>query len=195
MRSDHTNYVVHWTKGTPEEALDALTSIAIDEAILADTYGVKSGEPCVCFSEAPVESFHRGGEYFQPFGIRVSKKWLFSQGGRPVIYQPSHEFQLLAEQLRWRHVDYDLVGKERRDYSWQREWRIKLDELYLPVSEVTLLVPDKKYFAILEQRFSNENYARGLASCDPYGYGMYMPHNPTQADQYRLEYFKSAIKT
>lgn len=189
-RSDHTDYLVHWTKGTFEEALDSLTSIAIDETLYGSANGIRSSDVCVCFSEAPIESFHKGGDYFQPFGVRVSKRWFFEQGGRPVIYQTIEEYNLLSEELRWKHVDFDVSGNNKRNYTWQREWRIKMDELYLPVEEVTLLVPDKKYFDILQQRFSNENYARGLASCDPYGYGMYTPHYPTQADTYPLEYFE-----
>lgn len=186
-RSDHTDYLVHWTKGTIEEAFDSLASIAIDEEIRGGKFGVRSGENCICFSEAPVDCFHERTGAFKPFGIRVSKKWLFSLGGRPVIYQPAHEYYLLPADLAWRHVDYDLAGVKKRDYSWQREWRIRQDSLYLPLDQVTLIIPDEKYREELKHRFFDENYVRGLALCDPYGYGMGYPAEPTSAGEYRVE--------
>lgn len=186
-RSDHTDYLVHWTKGTPEEAFEALSSIAVDEEIRGGIFGVRSGDNCICFSEAPVDFFHERKGDFKPFGIRVSKRWIFSLGGRPVIYQPIDEYKLLPPNLSWRHVDFDLTGLKRRDYSWQREWRLRQDRLHLPVDQVTLVIPQEEYREELKRRFENENYTRGLASCDPYGYGMYAPLHETSAGEYRVE--------
>ncbi|MFM4846662.1 hypothetical protein ACEUDP_18285 [Aeromonas caviae] len=187
VRTDHTDYLVHWTRGDTDEAFDRLTSIAIDECIYGGNFGVRAGCNCVCFTEAPINHFHEREGFFQPFGIMVSKKWLFGLGGRPVIYQPEDDFILLPKRLQWKHVDYDITGYKKRDYSWQREWRIQTDKLNLPVSEVTLIVPDEDYYDELRERFSNENISRGLASCDSYGYGMGMPIWPTAAEDYRVE--------
>lgn len=96
-RKDHTDYVIHWTKGSMDEAFESLVSIAIDEQIIGSSSRITSGDKCICFSEAPQNFFHEREGQFKPFGIRLSKKWLFSLGGRPVIYQAADEFDLLPD--------------------------------------------------------------------------------------------------
>jgi hypothetical protein len=80
-----------------------------------------------------------------PFGVMVSKQWLFAKGGRPVIYQPSGELDLLPESLRWRHKDFNEPGNPKNDYTWEREWRIEIDALKLEPKECTLIVPDRDW--------------------------------------------------
>src|SRR5207244_8179261 len=91
---------------------------------------------CVSFSETPLASLSDGlvnEEYYSKystFGIMVSKKWLFSHGGRPVIYQPLSEYQALPESHRWRLMTFELRDRYSfSDFTWEREWRIKCDEL------------------------------------------------------------------
>ena len=57
-----------------------------------------------CFSEAPLSKLAQilanpsaHGMRYKPFGVMVSKSWLFERAGRPVIYQPESEFDLLHE--------------------------------------------------------------------------------------------------
>jgi hypothetical protein len=83
---------------------------------------------------------------YKPFGVMVSKSWLFSQGGRPVIYQPDEEFELLHESQRFRHVRYEpnAPSPDRRvDFTWEREWRILIDELPLVPDQTTVVVPTR----------------------------------------------------
>jgi hypothetical protein len=63
--------------------------------------------------------------------------------GWPVIYQPEHEFYLLPESHRWRHMTFDL-GENRVDFTWEREWRIQCDRLTLHPSVATLIVPHQQ---------------------------------------------------
>jgi len=39
----------------------------------------------------------------------------FSKGGRPVIYQPTEEYDVLPEKLKWHHQIYDPVNG--KDYT------------------------------------------------------------------------------
>ena len=71
----------------------------------------------------------------------ISKKWLFSKGGRPVIYQPTSDYDNLPTGLKYLHQIYDPV--KGIDYTWEREWRIRSDYLELDPSETTVIVPNR----------------------------------------------------
>ena len=91
-RSDLSNYLIHWmSRETEEDALNSLHSIIIDEKINGSNIKIKGKYSCVCFTEAPAAYFNFDGRYW-PFGIRVSKRYAFKQGARPVIYQRESEF-------------------------------------------------------------------------------------------------------
>ena len=64
----------------------------------------------------------------------------FELGGRPVIYQKDEEFYDLPENYRWRHVRFDPSNGV--DYTWEREWRIQIDELPFDSSLVEVVLPD-----------------------------------------------------
>lgn len=158
-RPDLSDTLIHFTKG--EDALDTLLRIIQEGYLLGGTGFIKGRYPCVCFSETPLgilkEDFERlvKGRY-SPFGIGVSKKWLFEMGGRPVIYQPANEFLNLSENIRWRHVTYDLGMEPPIDFTWEREWRISCEELKISADSAWLVVPDFRYFEFLKQRLYDE---------------------------------------
>jgi hypothetical protein len=81
----------------------------------------------------------------------VSKLWLFQQGGRPVIYQPDGEYDLLPEVLRYRHVRYE---PDQVDFTWEREWRIQTKTLPLDLQQTTFVVPSRAW----EDRFRSEGF-------------------------------------
>lgn len=78
---------------------------------------------------------------YAPLGVMVDKRWLFSHGGRPVIYQPESEYETLPESLRYRHVRYD--PERSIDFTWEREWRLHVDQLILDPAATTLVVPSR----------------------------------------------------
>jgi hypothetical protein len=69
----------------------------------------------------------------------VSKKWLFAQGGRPVIYDHPKVFDSISEDQKYRFVPYD--PEKGVDFTWEREWRIKTDYLRLDPKETLIVVP------------------------------------------------------
>ena len=80
------------------------------------------------------------------------KSYLFAKGARPVIYQPNSDFDLLHEDHKYRHVKFEL--DEGIDWTWEREWRIKIDELALEPDKVTLIVPNRSW----EKRFQEDHH-------------------------------------
>ena len=84
---------------------------------------------------------------YAPFGVMLRKKWLYERGGRPVIYQTESEFSLLHAEHQFRHVRYQPGTIS--DHTWEREWRVKIDALSLEKSEVTFIVPTRRW----EERF------------------------------------------
>jgi hypothetical protein len=93
-----------------------------ERRILGSDTKIRGSWKCVCFTEAPENTFHQVLGKYKPFGIQVPKTWLFSQGGRPVIYQAGAEYELLPEPLEWRHMRYEPNTNPPFDFSWEREW-------------------------------------------------------------------------
>ncbi len=150
-RADLSNYLIHWIKGeSHEEAFAVQRSIVREQRLLGGDGFIKGGYRCVCFTEAPDSTFHEVVGKYRPFGIQVSKHWAFSVGGRPVIYQPDREYELLPESHRWRHVRYEPDTEPPTDFTWEREWRIRADELQLPPGEARIIVPHVSWAQALE---------------------------------------------
>lgn len=151
IRGDLSNRLIHLTRGIgPEDAADNFKAIYSKKALLGSNEDIKCGQKVICFSEAPISALTqslaadgKNGIRYAPFGAMVSKKWLFEQGGRPVIYQPDYEFEELSESKKHLHVPY--TPSVFPDYSWEREWRIKTNCLTLIPEETTFIVPTRSW--------------------------------------------------
>jgi hypothetical protein len=138
-RPDVANSLVHFTKDrcTHEfvsnkstihaTAFSVLQSIVSSATIRGGTGKVWSGVEVVCFTETPlaqVQHFCGAGRY-APYGVMISKRAAWAQGGRPVIYLPEDERERLfpEPQERWRVVQFDGPGSSI-DYTYEREWRV-----------------------------------------------------------------------
>jgi hypothetical protein len=159
IRGDLSNRLIHLTRGTTsKEASEKFLSIVRESRLLGSNGYIRGGANCVCFSEAPLSVLTHtlsapteNGMRYAPFGVIVSKSWLFQQGGRPVIYQSHDEYDALPDALKFRHVRYE--PHRGIDHTWEREWRINVDELPLVSSEVTFVVPTREW----ERRFHQEH--------------------------------------
>jgi len=159
-RSDIAKDVIHFTKGdTPAEAFDILAHIVAERRLLGGNGFIKGGYTCVCFTEAPLEHladvFARTATErlrYMPFGILLPKKWLFERGGRPVIYQEEDEFFGLPESLRYRHVRYEPNHEPTIDFTWEREWRVRTEELRLDPTVGFLVLPSQEYLDELQRQ-------------------------------------------
>jgi hypothetical protein len=152
LRRDQGNLLFHFTRRTEgKSAADVIEDILRQGCLKGSSGLIKGRYNCVCFTEAPITelapifslsklaSFQQGTFRYEPFGIAVSKEWLFEQGGRPVIYQSDSEFHTLPDELKYRHVRYEPT--KGLDFTWEREWRIRTDELKLDPKETLVIVP------------------------------------------------------
>ena len=169
MRTDLSEQLIHLTRG--ESLLDAekaFRNIYKERQLRGSSKGIRGGYNVVCFSEAPVEVLARlfsgrGHEFrYRPFGVMVPKKWLFAAGGRPAIYQPESEYELLPEQLRYRHVRFDEPGA-KNDFTFEREWRIQTDFLKLDPKVCTLIVPDRDWDYRLRDEHAEQDQKKATA--------------------------------
>ena len=149
-RYDISSKLVHLTKGTWQQAAVTFQSIIDEKRLRGGTGEINDDLRCVCFSEAPISSLSviladpsQHGFRYAPFGVMIDKHWLFEQGGRPVIYQAEEEYELLHRKQRYRHKRYEPA--KGIDFTWEREWRIQIDELDLDSKQTTLVVPNRKW--------------------------------------------------
>lgn len=176
-RIDISPYLVHFTRGENiTDAFENLQSIISSQIILGTNNLIKGGYNCVCFSEAPIDCLTNGlinenyYSKYSPFGIVVKKDWLFSLGGRQVIYQTEQEYFSLLEEQRWRHMTYDPCAEPPIDFTWEREWRIKVDELYINPDDCSIIVLNEDWanslilmYEYWQDREEDENRLRNYA--------------------------------
>lgn len=147
VRGDLSDRVIHLTRRiADEDPRDNFVAIIEQRKLLAGNRCIRGGYNCICFSEAPLAVLANmlagQSSRYAPFGFMVDKSWLFSIGGRPVIYQPDVEFEMLPEELRYRHVRYEPDNGV--DFTWEREWRLRADHLELDPAKVTIVVPNRE---------------------------------------------------
>ncbi len=162
-RPDISDKLIHFTKGdSVEEAFQNLQNIVAQRCLRGSSNFIRGGYTCVCFSEAPLEALGDGlvnPDYYSkysPFGIMIRKEWLFEQGGRPVIYQTNEEFENLPDSYKWRHVQYDPLSDPPIDFTWEREWRIQCEELFIDPDVASIVVPDEDWAGRIIQQHEIE---------------------------------------
>ncbi|NOZ35874.1 MAG: hypothetical protein GXO80_11320 [Chlorobi bacterium] len=144
IRFDITNTLIHLTRERNDlSAKEVFKKILNEKKILGSIDNIRGKSRCVCFSETPISAIGQiivqEDDRFKygPYGFMFTKKNLFDLGARPVIYQPESDFGILPEELKYRHVRFEI---EKTDYTWEREWRMKTDFINLDSSNVTLIV-------------------------------------------------------
>lgn len=165
-RIDISEYLIHFTKSnSEEEAFENLLQIISEKCLRGSSNMIKGGYSCVCFSEAPLEILSDGlinPDYYSKysaFGIMVKKIWLFEKGGRPVIYQTDDEFNELPETHRWRHVRYDPLSDPPVDFTWEREWRINIQELLFDSDVASIVIPEEQWKgSIIKEHENRQNH-------------------------------------
>jgi len=91
------------------------------------------------FSLASIASSDEERPRYELYGIAVTKEWLFEKGGRPVIYDDESSFDSISDNIKYRFVPYDLM--KGKDYTWEREWRIRTEHLELDPRHTLIVVP------------------------------------------------------
>ncbi len=180
-RIDHCTNLIHFTKGKKiktnyEEAYQTLKKIITEKTIISSNRMISGKHNCICFTETPAKCLTNDGlldaKYFSrytPFGIQFSKKQIFNNDGRPVIYSTKSEYILEEknDNLNWRYVTYDPNDDGKSDFTWEREWRIKSQKLTFENSEVKLLFPNITWINRFILEHDIEYHRSGInANCD-----------------------------
>jgi hypothetical protein len=151
-RTDISDKLIHFTKGnSASDAFEILRKIINERRLVAGNYMIRGGYGCVCFTEAPITAISAGFlssvplSRYAPFGLMFDKSWIFALGGRPVIYQSESEFNILPDEVRWRHVRYEPIGEQPVDFTWEREWRIRRKELVFKPADAEIVMPNRQW--------------------------------------------------
>jgi len=165
IRDDLSNKLIHLLRGdTIEDAFEKFFSILNEKQLRGGNGYIKGGYKCVCFTETPISKLvyvlanpDIAQMRYRPFGIMIDKSYAFERGARPVIYQPDADFYKLDEEIRYRHVRFELTNPDYPiDLTWEREWRIRTDVLPLPVESTTIIVPNRHWRDVLVEAHSQE---------------------------------------
>ena len=168
IRDDLSNKLIHLTKGTFLEAEIVFRKILEEKKLRGSSKDIKGGHNVICFSEAPLSKLglilanhNMCNMRYMPFGLMFEKKYLFDKGARPAIYQPSDEYEYLHKNQQFRHVRFEPNNKI--DWTWEREWRIQIDELPLDHENVTLIIPDRKWEKEFQKKHHNDIIRSSIA--------------------------------
>lgn len=152
----------HFFSGSASGVLQKILS----DGKLIGTSNWTYGYPCVSFTEAPIQEFNSifslvdiasaedERPRYEPYGIAVTKEWLFEQGGRPVIYDHPSGIEELSDSQKYRFVPYDPVNGT--DFTWEREWRINTESLELDPKHTLVVLPTSEEAFELVYGFSEE---------------------------------------
>lgn len=148
-REDISDYLFHFTKG--RHAFDILLKILTD----GELKDIKRNG-YICFTEAPLTALYNMFQIFDrypepmyaPYGVGIKKDVLYDLGCRPVIYGTNEDFETFPKHLYWRCVEYipNCI-----DYSWLREWRLKMKELKIPIdNSIVITQTDKEQLELMQ---------------------------------------------
>lgn len=190
-RLDLSPTVTHLIKNQNISPIDILSKISIDGYLKGSNRAILGEALVICFTEAPITEFTKEQKHFSQFGISIDKKYLFSLGGRPVIYQPATENKYIDPDLHWKIVKYDPISTIEdgwADWSWQREWRISCEKLHLSSEDCEFIVPSEIHRNNLLKNFQAEEEGRALF--EEICLGLYP--NPIREFPYKIKVTSSA---
>lgn len=167
-REDISENLIHLCKGVGdtekvrrENAAATLLKIVLSKKLKGGIGYIKGEHTCICFSETPPKTLAQiiskkvGGKFkYQPYGIMFEKRKIYSLGGLPVIYSPESGYDKLHADHKHRHVTFDLSAYPPVDFTWEREWRYKTNEIILDPKEVWLVVPDAATWDTLSEELN-----------------------------------------
>ncbi len=153
LRLDLTESLAHWLKPTVSDVEREFVRALTEARIEGDKPPYVSGDSAiVAFTEIPLAISAKllcgakdFGINYAPVGFLFDRRWIFEQGGRPVIYQSADEVGQLPPALRYRHVTLDF--ERRIDFTWKREWRIPTAALMLRKAPCRPVLPTSAWLA------------------------------------------------
>ena len=126
VRRDIGNLLFHFTK-TPDKQVvinignltkrlgktpgSVLDKILAEGCLIGTKKWIKGRKNCICFTEAPISEIaalfslvkiaasKAQRPRYEPYGVAVTKEWLYGKGGRPVIYDMENAYRSLPKEL------------------------------------------------------------------------------------------------
>lgn len=158
-RNDMGARLTHLTRGeNDDDAFENLCKILIDKKLKGSGNSgfINGNRKAVCFQDLPLTAIAENLRYeealndkirYSPFGIRFHKRFIYKNGGRPVIYENKELMKsMLPENEYWRIVDLNLENATSFvDWMHEREWRVP-DELVFDYDNIEVIVKQSKYY-------------------------------------------------
>lgn len=77
-----------------------------------------------------------------------------------MIYSSNDEFRLMNEESKWRYVNYK---PPKIDFTWEREWRIKIEHFVIAPQKIVVIVPTRKHAEQIMETFGNSHLTLSLS--------------------------------
>lgn len=184
MRYDISTSLIHFTKDyMGVTAYNRFKSIVSQRVIVGGTGNIKGLYTCICFSESPLQMIPNGlvnptsYSKYSKFGFMFDKASAFQAGARPVIYQSDSELELLDTSIRWRHMRLELGKGIPTDFLWEREWRLRQDNLPIHPDFTHLVFPNPEAHLNFVNEYHREHQLNVI--------GWLQSGNPSAAAQYQ----------
>lgn len=178
QRTDISIYLAHLTKQTETgSAFENLVSILKGKKLIAYNHHCLFSPllknhthqelfATVCFTETPLDKIQlltnidERKVNMEPYGLIFTKQTIRNAGGNPVfyLYEENQELKALIMKM-FRENSNELedfshfgslinVVKEKHDFSWEREWRIKGDYSFNYEDIFAIIAPGAEYLKI-----------------------------------------------
>ena len=174
-RTDLSSYVTHLTRESDSQDLtEVLLSILNDGLIRGSdpqTSFLHGERRAVCFQDAPLSAICQNVRFedtyreeneilkvrYRAAGFMFDKRYVYSKGGRPVVYDNPEEAKKFMEADQWwRIVKLDLSDNDHMiDWTHEREWRAP-DDFEFELKMATVLVPNRTIYKHLIQECASE---------------------------------------
>jgi hypothetical protein len=163
---DMSDYVVHFTKATPNNtAYDNIMSILWNRVLYANPFGIArrsapniDTQACVCFSEAPLHLLERIAQKRGGYGIGFTKRFILENGGGPIWYVERGESAdkavraLIRQAIQspnpiinpiWELTPFIDSRGGTYQYEWEREWRYLGNLNFTEQDTAFLIIPEE----------------------------------------------------
>ena len=64
----------------------------------------------------------------------------------------------MPEEMKHRHVRFELSKDSTIDFTWEREWRVKTDTLKITPKDVTIVTPDRDAMRVFQKKYKQWHF-------------------------------------
>lgn len=173
---DMSDYVVHFTKKTPEnDCAHNVASMLLAGQIEARTkFGVGRYYPncpsSVCLSEVPIHNLSRIKRLRGSYGLGFTKQFIGQIGGGPLFHTMDERYEAVAALMSqsrndpkapiWILAPFIDLLRNSYQFDWEREWRVPHNIKFGPKDLIFMLLPEDEHEDFFAYRISK--HAEGV---------------------------------